>query len=371
MSDALKGFAGGLLYYRGRVALHALLKGLGVGEGHHVALQAFTCLAVPEGIMATGATPLYVDIQHGGFNLDAEDLRRRLTPSTRAIVVQHTFGIPAEMDALLDVARKAEVPVIEDCCHTFASEYRGRRVGTMGAGAFYSFEWGKPVVTGIGGAAQVNDMALGERLRADYAAYVEPPRSRQLRLRMQTVAHRILYRPRLFWTVRALYRGLGAMGAAESNYNPISVDQVAPDFGWRLAAPLRRRLERQLGRLEDVTRHAEAVAASYREGIDSPEVRRPAELPGTRTVYCRYPLRARAKAALLREARRANVELAEWYATPVHPLGDKELGGVHYRPGSCPEAEARCREIVTLPTHPAVGGRDVERTLAFLRSVQL
>ena len=103
-----------LTYYRGRVALAALLKGLGVGAGDSVAIQAFTCLAVPEAVLATGATPLYVDIEQDRFNMDPPCLAERATASTKAIVVQHTFRIPARMDRIVAIASQHDIPIIED-----------------------------------------------------------------------------------------------------------------------------------------------------------------------------------------------------------------------------------------------------------------
>ena len=149
---------GELLYFRGRVALHAILNGLGIGSGDEVALQAFTCVAVPEGIMATGARPVWIDIESDGYNMAPESLESRITPRTSAIVVQHTYGIPADLERILSIAERHQIPVIEDCCHTLASTYHGKPVGSFGVASFYSFEWGKPLVAGIGGAAVVNDI---------------------------------------------------------------------------------------------------------------------------------------------------------------------------------------------------------------------
>ena len=111
-----------------------------------------------------------------------------------------------------------------------------------------------------------------------------------------------------------------------------------------------------------------AVTDAYKNGIVSTAIRLPGEPSNCATVFCRYPLRSLRKAELLHRARVANVELAEWYATPVHPLGPSELEAVHYRPGACPEAERRCGEVVTLPTHPAVHRRDVRRAIEFLNA---
>ncbi|MCC9078804.1 DegT/DnrJ/EryC1/StrS aminotransferase family protein [Litorilinea aerophila] len=358
-----------LFFYRGRVALYAILRSLGVEDGDEVVVQAFTCVAVPEGIMATGARPVWVDIEANGYNIDPEDLRRKLTSCTRAIIVQHTYGIPANMEGILAVAEEAEIPVIEDCCHTLVSTYKGKQVGSFGVASFYSFEWGKPIVAGIGGSAVVNDPVLCERLHDAYTNYRVPGIIKAVRIQLQYYAFGLLYRPRLYWPVRALFRRLGAIGLAESNYNPVSSDNIAEDFSLRMIPSLQERLKRKLAGIDAYTQHCRRVADEYRKRIRSDAIIHPVYPDGVDVVFARYPLRVSNKVNLLKAARKANVELSDWYTTPVHPLQGDELKLVHYEPGSCPNAEKRCEEVVALPTHSAVSTRDVNRAVNFLNSV--
>ena len=356
-------------YYRGRVAMAALLKALGVGPGDEVAIQAFTCLAVPEGVMALGAKPVYIDLEDGGYNLCAEDLGRKITTKTKAVVVQHTFGLVADMGAICRIAAAAGVPVLEDCCHTLGSVRDGGVVGSWGAGAFYSFEWGKPVVAGLGGAARVRSDEIKKLLADDYAHYAAPPRAKFMKIQLQYIAHSFLYRPSLFWKVRDVYKLLGRWGAAESNYNPVSGTGSSPEFGWRMARPLQKRAAHRMEQLQSVERHARHVASLYRSEIDNPAVVQPVIPQGADPVFGRYPLRVADKDVVLKMAREANVELADWYSSPVHPLVPRELPLVGYELGACKEAEVRCREVVTLPTHRKVTERDVRRAIGFLNSL--
>ena len=100
-------------FLRGRVGLYALLKALGVKKGDEVAIQSFSCIAVPEGVLAAGAKPIYIDIEKNGFNMDPEDLLRKINFRTKAIVIQHTYGIPAQIGRLCNIAKKNNIPVIE------------------------------------------------------------------------------------------------------------------------------------------------------------------------------------------------------------------------------------------------------------------
>lgn len=357
------------LYYRGRVALYALLKALGVGSGDEVLLQAFTCVAVPEGVMASGARPIWVDIEPEGYNLDPLDLERKVTANTRAIIVQHTYGIPAHLNSILEIAWKYNIPVIEDCCHTWESTYDGKLVGTFGVGSFYSFEWGKPIVAGIGGAAIVNDDSLKAKVEAQYSDYHTPPAGNQLKLQLQYLAHRVLYRPILYWPVRWLFHTLGALGAAESNYNPIDSGMVAEDFSMKMIPALQKRLERKFEDLDAITQHSRQVVSQYARGITAKSIYHPVVPQQADVVYARYPLCVPDKPGILASARKANVELAEWYSSPVHPLTGKQLRLVGYEMGVCPNAERRCSEVVTLPTHRAVTQSDVNRAIRFLNKV--
>ena len=100
----------------GRTALFAILKAFSIGPDDEVLLQAFTCVAVPNSIIWVGEKPIYIDIDES-LNIDPTDIERKITVHTKAIIVQHTFGIPAQMDAIIRIARKHHLILIEDCAH--------------------------------------------------------------------------------------------------------------------------------------------------------------------------------------------------------------------------------------------------------------
>lgn len=353
-----------LTFYRGRVALSAILKALGVGPGDEVATQAFTCVAVPEGISACGATPLYIDTEPDGVNMDPVSLGERLTPATKAIVVQHTFGIPAELTPIMRLAEERGVPVVEDCCHTYASTYGGRTVGSFGRAAFYSFEWGKPIVCGIGGSAVTDDPGLHEGIERQWLAMTERRGAGLAKLQVQYAGWNALYRPSRYWQVKRLFHRLSAAGAAEGNYN--ATGETAADFGWRMAGPIRRRLVQKLRQAGAVAEHARWVAGHYQGQVHSEAVA-PVNVPdGADPVYARFPLFVDNKAALLERAEEAGIEVADWYTTPIHPLERADWGAVGYRAGLCPNAERACERIVSLPTGPRVTAADIDRTVTLL-----
>jgi hypothetical protein len=214
----------------------------------------------------------------------------------------------------------------------------------------------------------VNDEVLGERVEEIVSNFSDPPRKYDYRLNIQYLVHWALYRPSLYWPVRKAYKSLGSIGIAQSNYNPIDPDQPSPDFGWYMSRGVKKRLNRNMCQINLIDAHSDTVANRYRSEIITDTVVHPPKFEGSRSIYCRYPLRSTAKQDLLRTAKHQNVELADWYFTPIHPLNVDESLTVNYHAGSCPNAETRCKEVVTLPVHRKVGKREVERAVHLINS---
>ena len=361
-------YAGRHVYFRGRVGLYAILKAMGIGAGHDVATQAFTCIAVPEGIMATGAKPKFIDIEPDGLNMDPADLSRKLTPATKAIVVQHTFGIPARIDEIMRIAHAKGIPIIEDCCHSHSSRYQGRLLGSFGEAAFFSYEWGKPMVLGLGGSVRANQPELERRLDEAFAAFTTPGWKVQGKVRLQKFAFDTLLTPRRYWFVRDSFRRLSRLGLAKGNYNPLDAGTMADDFRWRMLPDLEVSYHRTYSRqTTEFAEHSKMVAGLYAQPRSGGEIRAPNIPAGSETVFARFPLLVKNKPRLLAEARKAGVEVADWYATPVHPLSPADWHLVNYTGGSCPQAEQRAQSIVSLPTYTRVSRGHIETANRLLR----
>jgi dTDP-4-amino-4,6-dideoxygalactose transaminase len=358
------------VYLRGRVALYAILEALGVKKGDEIITQAFTCIAVPEAIIAVGAKPVYVDIKSNSVNMDVNDLQRKISSKTKAIIVQHTYGIPADIDNMIKITEEKNIPIIEDCCHTLMSVYKGKTVGTFGIGSFYSFEWGKPVIVGIGGSAVVNNNSLQKKLKLDYKNYELPSRFSQIRLRLQYIVHNILYNPSRYWLGRSLYHKMASMGIAEGNYNPIQEgEHKSQDYTLRMSEYHKKLLEREIEKIKNLTSHSKWIASQYRDRIKSNEVCHLKVSNDCKVIFAHYPLIARNKQKLLDEARKENIEVADWYSTPIHPVKSDQWPLIYYNKGSCPNAEKMSKQIVTLPTNKKVTEKDINRTIDFLNKV--
>lgn len=101
-------------FFKGRIALYAILKAMGVKAGDEVIIPGFTCVVVPNAVLYLGAKPVYVDIEAHTYNINTKRIEEKITEKTKAIIAQHTFGIPAEMDKILEIAKKHNLYVVED-----------------------------------------------------------------------------------------------------------------------------------------------------------------------------------------------------------------------------------------------------------------
>ena len=142
-------------------ALHLGLAALGIGPGDEVIVPAFTWVATANAVLYCGATPVFADVRRDTYNIDAEDVARRLTTRTRAIIPVHLFGLPADMDALRAVL-PGEVKILEDAACAAGAAYRGVPAGGLGDCAAFSFHPRKSITTGEGGMLTTNDWKLAE-----------------------------------------------------------------------------------------------------------------------------------------------------------------------------------------------------------------
>lgn len=357
-------------YFRGRVALSAILRALGISSGDEVLLQAFTCVAVPEGIMSVGAKPVYVDIASGSPNMDPADLTTKITARTKAVIVQHSYGLPASIVELTRIARQRGIAVIEDCAHTIASRVNDQFVGSFGAAAFYSYEAAKPVFAGIGGSAVINDAELRSKIELDYNSYDVPPLLSQLETKGMVYAYRVAYRPWTYWTVRSVFRMLSKAGIIRGNYNKVGLElKPASDFHRRMGRLQKSVLIDELNKLEAQTIHRQKSAEQYRATITSKAVEHFVIPEGFSPVFGRYPMIAHDRNSVIAKARESRIETAVFYDTPVQPLAGSSLRDVGYEPGSCPRAEYLAKRIISLPTGFQVSDMQLARTADFFNRV--
>jgi perosamine synthetase len=182
----------------GRIAFHYILKALDLPPGSEIIFPSLTFWVVPELARVLGLTVVFADVDPNTFNIDPGSVERLITDRTRAIVPTHLYGLPCDMDRILDIAARHNLIVLEDCAHALGATYRGRAVGTFGTGALFSFQTLKPLNCYGGGLALVQDTALAAKVRGIVDALPWPSEKRVRDRLLMGRLQRIFMKPWVF-----------------------------------------------------------------------------------------------------------------------------------------------------------------------------
>lgn len=168
-----------IAYAAGRMGFFELMRQLEIGHGDEVILPGATCAVMVNAVRRIGATPVYADIDPDTFGSSCQDIGNRITPRTRMIVAQHSFGIPCQIESIAELARSKNIFLLEDCALTLGSSVNGVAVGNFSDAALFSTDHSKPINTLIGGLVYTSDNDLAEALKHRQTSYAELSANRQ------------------------------------------------------------------------------------------------------------------------------------------------------------------------------------------------
>lgn len=286
----------------GTDALHLALRAMDIGKGDEVITVAFTFVATTESIEIVGATPVFVDIDPDTFNIDAKAIEDKITPRTKAIMPVHLYGQPADMDVIMDVAKRHNLYVIEDCCQAIGASYKGKKVGSFGDVGAYSFFPTKNLGgMGDGGMAVTNSDYLKDRMIA--------------------------------------LRNHG--GAVRYHHDEIGVNSRLDEIQ---AAVLRVKMN-YIDGWNDSRRK---IAQKYNELFkDCADVQTPKELADTHCVYHQYTIKVPNRDAVQQMLQENGVGAMIYYPIPLHM--QKVHAHLRYKMGDLPHTEKNTEFVMSLP----------------------
>ncbi len=300
----------------GTSALFLMLKAAGIGPGDEVITTPFTFIATSNAVLYTGARPVFVDIDPRTFNIDPQRVLEAITPRTRAILAVHLYGHPADMRALREIAEDHKLLLFEDAAQAHGATAWGRKAGSLGDAAAFSFYATKNMTTGEGGMVTTNDRSLAERAKL-------------LRLHGQA----------------------GKYNHVELGYNLLMTSIQAAIGLVQLS---------KLDRMNEVRRRNASILSRELGGLEG--IVTPVEEPWAVHVYHQYVIRVtdrRGRDSLASYLNERGVETAVHYprALPDQPVYKRM--GLDCVDG-CPEARRAAREVLSLPVHPGVSPGQAE-----------
>lgn len=349
----------------GRTALYTILKALGIGKGDEVLLQAYTCVAVPDPVLWVGARPVYVDCAND-LTMDVEDFQKKITPHTKAVVVQHTFGMPAQIEKVIAIAREKQIAVIEDCAHALGGDVAGKPLGSFGDASFFSFGRDKSVSSVFGGAIATSSPELFQKVRSIVETYPQPGMiwvKRQLLHPIILSVSKATYSMYVGKMILEIAKRLHIISKA---VEPAELSGGRPRFTLHQYSPaLATLVVNQLRKLPRFVAHRRECARLYGLGlkaVQSSDVS--CEVIGTAPghAYLRYTLSSRNPRAIFKRARQQEIYLGDWYTTVLAPKA-VDYGAVGYTLGSCPNAERLSKETLNLPTHTGITKEMITRII--------
>ena len=296
----------------GTSALHLSLLSAGIGPGDEVITVPFTFCATVAAIEYAGATPVFVDIDPRTYNMDPERFEAAITPRTRAVIPVHLHGLMAEMDPILEVARRRNLIVLEDACQAHGAEYKGKRAGSLGDLAAFSFYPGKNLgAYGEGGMVVTNNAVFAKKIR--------------------------------------MLRDWGA----EKKYH-----HELKGYNYRLEGIQGAVLRVKLRHLEAWTEGRRKAAAHYDRLLGDAGIAVPQPKPYQRHVYHVYAIRTKQRQAWQDALGAQGIQTGIHYPIPIHL--QPAYRDLEYREGDFPHAEAAAREVLSLPIFPEMTDAQVE-----------
>ncbi len=345
------------LFLTGRAALYRLFQSIDLDKGAEVAVQGFTCEAVVLPLIQLQLKPVYVDIEKESYSMSIEDLEKKLTPQTKALILQHTFGmIPEDRKKILEYAKKRGVIVIEDLAHGFNNSLF-KKTSTEPQSDFLLLSFGrtKTISSVFGGAILTKNKDTFLPLR-EYEKTNNFPS-------MLFITAALWYKP-LSWVFKKTYDlGIGKILHYLTNSlqilpREISFKEKRGEFDplYIKAYPnaLARLLLKQIKQIEQINRKRLIATKKYKMHFlkSSPIF----ELE----PIIRFPLEVNDPEAVLKAAKRKRVYIGRWYDKVIAPK-EIPLNKLLYKTGICPVAESVCKRIINLPT--TVSDKQAERVL--------
>jgi dTDP-4-amino-4,6-dideoxygalactose transaminase len=305
----------------GTAALQLALQGLGVGPGDEVITVAHTFIATAEAINAAGARPVFVDIDPVSYTMDPAMLESAITSRTKAIIPVHLYGQPADMEAINAIAARHNLPVVEDSCQAHGAKYKGRRSGSLGTAACFSFYPSKNLgACGEGGAVTTDDPELAKKVR--------------------------------------MLRDHGSVKKYEHDF---------PAYNLRLEGIQGGVLALKLAYLDGWNENRRALAKRYNELFAGSKVVRPQEMPYAEHVYHLYVVVVEDREALRKALTEQGIENGLHYPVPLHL--QKAYADLGYKQGDFPISEYVAANHVSLPMYAELPVEHVEHVAKTVREI--
>ena len=381
LKNALKHFFGAdaFLYGSGREGLHALLRAMHLRAGEEVIVQGYTCAVVANAIHAAGGVPVYSDITLETLSFDMSAIERSITKHTRAIICQHTFGIPADGETLRALCDRHTLFLIEDCAHVIPDRVGPAGIGHYGDFVLLSFGRDKAISGVAGGAILSRNPSVTQNLKTQEHSLID--------YSLWTIFRYLLY-PLLYRFARPFYGlWLGKAFLAIAGKTRILLPILEPDEKKGSMSPLLHSIPNacatlalaQWNKRTTINDHRRMLTGFYLTHFVGAYRDTPLQIKNQQSkIYLwpsaitsdlplqKFPIFIENTQEMRKRLKRENIHLDDGWTGCVICPESVELDALHYEWGKDPVAEGLCQQILNLPTHPGMSLKDGQRLVKVL-----
>ena len=352
------------LYWKGRVALYALLKAMGVEQDDEVILPAFTCVVVPNAILYLGAKPIYVDIDLSTYNARFEEIKKAVTSKTKVIICQNTFGLSSEIEEITTFAKAQNIFTVEDCAHGFGGYYNQKPNGSYCDAAFFSTQWNKPFSTGIGGFASINNPKLLEPLQKINQNLTNPSLTQRFSLKIQYVIREKFLNKHFYGLMIQFYRFLSRnnLVLGSSSGEEISSTEMPKNYFMNLSKTQIKKGIKNINTLSKTSVARKTNAQMYTAYLAEKNKNHVSVNLFENHSFLKYPLLVNNREEVFRLAEKHKIQLGDWFNSPLHPV-QKDFEKWQMNVANYPHAVFTGKHVINLPT-------DIKKTDAILHFLQ-
>ena len=333
----------------GTDALVIALKSLGIGHGDEVITSTFTYFASAECISAVGATPVFVDVEKDTFNLDPSKIEEKITDKTKAIIPVHIFGQSADMDEINEIAKKHNLYVIEDACQAVGGKYKGRKIGTLGDVACFSFFPTKNLGCAGDGGMIVTDndeIAIIARALRTHGSGENGQKAYNL---LNNIEEEIKT----------------AEGANDTVYNPLKYYNYLIGYNTRLDAIQAAILSVKLKEIDSWNAKRREIVQLYNEALQNSDLVTPVARDYNDHVYHMYILQSENREEVLTKLKEAGIATGVYYPVPLHL--QKVYKNLEYKEGDMPVSEYLSHRTFAIPVYPELTKEQIDYIISKIK----
>lgn len=336
-----------------RSGMYLLFKSLNLPKDSEIIVEGFTCIAAINPILWNKLKPMYVDIDKKTYNMDLNDLQKKISKNTKAVLFQHTFGNSSGVEKVLDICKRNNLLLFEDCTNTIFGRSRNKIIGNIGDASIFSLGRDKAISGVDGGVISINNTDLLHNFSKEYETIKNPSTIWTIKELIYPLLWHLIkstFNIKVGKLIHLVTTKLGLLTKATTREERHTI--LPREIPKKLPNTLAYLALEQMKDIESINKHRSEINNIYQTYFNKDNF-----LYENNNILLRFPVLVSNKMDLIKHLQKQNIYLGDWYDKPITPI-DTEYKTIHYTSGMCPNSENLCKKIINLPNHINISAED-------------